>query len=194
MKGRIPPGRETSSFAGPRAVVRLACGRCARAYDQRISVTFEKNTIPAPETATGRIPVRGADRPERDGREQHRDGLPAKRAPRREDCPGSARIADRIFRRAHAADGTNGKTTFAAALKSSKPCLKTMRRCRHAVPKRRTSKARKRSRRALEARSPRPERLPAVPRLRLAHRVRRSCGFYDGRKVAAVKTDAGKRA
>jgi large subunit ribosomal protein L32 len=64
-----------------------------------------------------------------------------------------------------------------------------------AVPKRRTSKARKRSRRAhwkLEA--PALNACPQCHRLRLAHRVCRSCGYYDGRKVAAVKTDAGKRA
>ena len=64
-----------------------------------------------------------------------------------------------------------------------------------AVPKKRTSKARKRSRRAnwkLEA--PALNTCPQCHRLRLAHRVCKSCGFYDGRKVASGKMDAGKQA
>jgi large subunit ribosomal protein L32 len=61
-----------------------------------------------------------------------------------------------------------------------------------AVPKKRTSKARKRSRRAnwkLEA--PNLSACPQCHQPRLAHRVCKSCGFYDGRRVLSVK--AGSR-
>jgi large subunit ribosomal protein L32 len=62
-----------------------------------------------------------------------------------------------------------------------------------AVPKKRTSKARKRSRRAnwkLEA--PNLSACPQCHQPRLAHRVCKSCGFYDGRRVLSVKTGASR--
>jgi len=64
-----------------------------------------------------------------------------------------------------------------------------------AVPKKRTSKARKRSRRAnwkLEA--PALNTCPQCHRLRLSHRACKNCGYYDGRKVAGARMDAGRQA
>jgi uncharacterized protein len=71
------------------AVVRLACGRCLRAYDQRISVTFDEEYYPGPENGDrDGYPFEGSLI---DLKEMVENNivmhLPAKRLCR-EDCPG----------------------------------------------------------------------------------------------------------
>ncbi len=56
-----------------------------------------------------------------------------------------------------------------------------------AVPKRMTSKSKTRSRKANWKLSHSwSERVPAVPRMKLDHRVCKNCGYYDGKRVVAV--------
>ncbi len=58
-----------------------------------------------------------------------------------------------------------------------------------AVPKRRTSKARKRSRKAnWKLSAPTMAECPQCHEPKLAHRICKSCGHYKGREV--IKTDA----
>jgi large subunit ribosomal protein L32 len=57
-----------------------------------------------------------------------------------------------------------------------------------AVPKRRTSKSRKRLRRGHHAAaSVRPQACPRCSSPKLAHRVCDSCGYYGGKKVVEVE-------
>ncbi len=56
-----------------------------------------------------------------------------------------------------------------------------------AVPKRRTSKARKRSRKAnWKVALPGIVECPQCHEAKLAHRVCKHCGYYDGKQVVAV--------
>ncbi len=53
-----------------------------------------------------------------------------------------------------------------------------------AVPKKRTSKARKRSRRAnWKLDMPALTKCPHCHQIKLAHRICKECGYYDGRKI-----------
>lgn len=57
-----------------------------------------------------------------------------------------------------------------------------------AVPKNRTSKARKRSRSAhWKLTAPSIVECPQCHEMKLAHRVCKSCGYYDGRQVIDVE-------
>lgn len=62
-----------------------------------------------------------------------------------------------------------------------------------AVPKRKTSKARRDSRRAhIKLSAPSISNCPQCHKPRLAHRVCKECGYYDGRK--AIDVDTAKKA
>ncbi|MGX7348694.1 50S ribosomal protein L32 [Dolosicoccus paucivorans] len=57
-----------------------------------------------------------------------------------------------------------------------------------AVPKRRTSKAKKRMRRThFKLEVPGMNTCPQCGELKLSHRVCPSCGYYDGKQVAEAK-------
>lgn len=59
-----------------------------------------------------------------------------------------------------------------------------------AVPKKKVSKARGRSRRAnWKASAPTLVECPQCHELHMVHRVCKKCGYYDGRKVLAVNED-----
>jgi large subunit ribosomal protein L32 len=62
-----------------------------------------------------------------------------------------------------------------------------------AVPKRKTSKARRDQRRAnWKIEAPALVECPQCHAKKLAHRVCRSCGYYDGREVIAMDKDDKK--
>lgn len=62
-----------------------------------------------------------------------------------------------------------------------------------AVPKRKTSKARRDQRRAnWKIEAPALVECPQCHAKKLAHRVCRSCGYYDGREVIAMEKDEKK--
>ncbi|MDO4432059.1 MAG: 50S ribosomal protein L32 [Aerococcaceae bacterium] len=59
-----------------------------------------------------------------------------------------------------------------------------------AVPKRRTSKARKRKRRThFKLEVPGMNNCPQCGELKLSHRVCPACGYYDGKSVVAVENN-----
>ena len=62
-----------------------------------------------------------------------------------------------------------------------------------AVPKGKTSKARKNSRRAANWKLSLPGivKCPRCQKMKLAHRVCKACGYYDGEQV--IKIDADKK-
>lgn len=65
-----------------------------------------------------------------------------------------------------------------------------------AVPKRKTSKARRDKRRSSHWKLDMPTLVacPECHQLKLAHRVCKHCGFYDGRKVIDVEGKSKKEA
>ena len=60
-----------------------------------------------------------------------------------------------------------------------------------AVPKGKTSKARRDSRRAMNWKLSLPGivKCPRCKQMKLAHRVCKHCGYYDGQQVVEVKTE-----
>ena len=63
-----------------------------------------------------------------------------------------------------------------------------------AVPKRKTSKARRDTRRAGNCNFSTPEisQCPQCHKVKLSHRVCKNCGYYDGRQAIVIQDDKKK--